>query len=101
MFFLIGSVSAADIDANDTEIESASDNDGTVSVENDLDILSVDEGTYSDLRDEIKKGGKNIKLTKSDYRYVSGDGKTIEIATSCVIDGKGAVIDMGDQKFRH
>ena len=94
LFVLTNSVSAADIDINDTQIASASDNDGILSVENDGDVLS-DGGdyNYSDLRDQISHGG-NITLAKGIYRYVEGDGGTIEISSSVVIDGNGAVIDM-------
>ena len=100
MFVLSGSVNATDIDANDTQTVSAIDNDEIVSVENDLSVLSANDGTYSDLRDEINAGGNNISLTKSNYIYTACDGGTIEIKNSCVIDGKGAVIDMAGSNIQ-
>ncbi|WP_405322267.1 right-handed parallel beta-helix repeat-containing protein [Methanobrevibacter thaueri] len=69
------------------------DNNGMLGSVNDLNVLSVSEGNYSDLRKEIGNGG-NINLTKNYYRYTAGDGRGIEITKSGVIDGKGAVIDM-------
>lgn len=59
--------------------------------ETDSQMLSEGEGTYNDLRDEIGSGG-DINLTKSYYLYDGGD--TINITTSGVINGNGAVIDM-------
>ena len=95
LFLLIGAVSAADIDTNDTQTVSASNNDEIIKVENDLDNLKdTAEGTYSDLKTEIESGSENIKLNKSKYVYGDGDGDTIEITNSIVIDGNGAVIDM-------
>ena len=92
MFLLIGSVSATDIDANDTQIISANDADEIVSVENDFDILNTNASTYSELVNEIGSGG-NIEL-KHDY-YTYDKGSTIEItANNSVINGKGATIDM-------
>ncbi len=71
------------------------ENDETLTSENTAEVLNVNEGNYSDLRNEIGDGGyKN--LTKSYYRYAEGDGDTILINSSGVIDGKGAVIDMAD-----
>ncbi|WP_407416089.1 right-handed parallel beta-helix repeat-containing protein, partial [Methanobrevibacter sp.] len=73
-----------------------SDNGESLSAKNELDILGDDERTYTDLKNEIGNGG-NINLTKSYYLYnpTSEAGTTtIEITTSGVIDGKGAVIDM-------
>ena len=67
------------------------DNDESISVETDSQILSESEGTYYDLRDEIGNGG-NKSLTKSYYSYTGGDA--IEITTSGVINGNGAIIDM-------
>ena len=57
------------------------------------EILTANQGTYTDLRNDIGSGG-NINLTKSYYRYTAGDGSTIEINNPGLIDGKGAVIDM-------
>ena len=70
------------------------------SAENDLKILGESEGTYSDLRRDIEQGGI---LTKDIYRYVSGDGSSIEITSPMIVDGGGAVIDMvgsGIQAFK-
>ena len=62
-----------------------------MNAETDLDTLSAGNGNYSDLRTDIENGGG---LTKSYYRYYEGDGDTIEIRESMVINGNGAVIDM-------
>ena len=68
LFLLIGAVSAADIDTNDTQTISASDNDEIIKVENDFDKLKdTAEGNYSDLRDEIESGSGDIKLNKTKY----------------------------------
>lgn len=69
-------------------------NDKIVGKQNNQNVLSEDEGNYSDLRKEIESGEDNIILNKKYYRYVTGDGDTIEISKSCTIDGNGAVIDM-------
>ena len=61
--------------------------------ESDSQILSEGEGTYYDLIEEIGSGGDK-NLAKSYYRYTGGD--TIEITTSGVINGNGAVIDMAE-----
>ena len=91
MFLVIGSVCAADIDANDTQMISAAD-DETVSVENDFEPLSANAGTYSELASEIGSGG-NVTLKHDYYAYDSGD--TIEITQNdSIIDGNGAIIDM-------
>ena len=97
LFVLIGSVSAAD--TNDTQIISASDNDEILSVENDINVLGEGEYNYTQLKDQIRSGG-DITLTVGNYTYVSGDGDTIEITTSGVIDGNGAVIDMANSGHR-
>ena len=65
--------------------------------ESDSQILSEGEGTYNDLREEIGSGGDK-NLAKSYYRYTGGD--TIEITTSGVINGNGAVIDMTGSNIR-
>lgn len=96
LFLLIGSVSAAD--TNDTQIISASDND-ILSVENDVDVLGEGEYSYTQLKDQFRFDG-DITLTAGNYTYVSGDGDTIEITTSRVIDGNGAVIDMANSGHR-
>ena len=66
-------------------------NDETVSAESESETLGEDEGTFNQLKDEIGNGG-NINLNKSYYKYTEGD--TIQITTSSVINGNGAVIDM-------
>ena len=110
-FVLIGSVSATDIDTNDTEalsatdidandIESLSENNGDeiVAVENDLDVLSADTSTYSELSNEIGSGGDK-NLTYAYYKYDEGS-TTININTAGVIDGRGAIIDMDGSNIR-
>ena len=99
LFLLIGSVSATDIDANNTQIASASGNDEILSMENDVNILSAGEYTYNDLKEQINSGG-DIILIKGNYTYAESDGGTIEITTSRVIDGNGAVIDMAQSGHR-
>lgn len=88
---LINTVSAADIDANDTQLISACD-DEIVSVEKDLGALSNVSSTYSELSSEIGSGG-NITLKHDYYAYDSGE--SIEITDdNSVINGNGAIIDM-------
>jgi predicted outer membrane repeat protein len=65
--------------------------------ESDSQILSEGEGTYYDLIEEIGSGGDK-NLAKSYYRYTGGDA--IEITTSGVINGNGAVIDMTESTIR-
>ena len=72
------------------------ENDNMLTQTEDAEILTSGEGTYSDLRNEIKSGN----LTKSHYRYNDGDGGTIEIKTPGVINGNGAVIDMNGSNIR-
>ncbi len=99
LFLLIGSVSATDINTNDTQTVSASGNDEVLSVENDVDILGDGEYNYTYLRQQINSGG-DITLIKGNYTYADGDGDTIEITNSGVIDGNGAVIDMAGSGHR-
>ena len=75
------------------------ENDETLSSETDLEILTADQLTFSELRDKIGSGG-NINLTKGTYTYNDGDGDTIQISTSGVINGNGAVIDMAQSGHR-
>ena len=102
-------VSAADNQAND--IISADDKDEIIldeaidedvsninnyddeilTTENDLEPISEDTSTYSELSNEIGSGG-NIELQHKYYTYDSGS--TIQITTPGVINGNGAVIDM-------
>ena len=98
MFLLIGSVSATDINTNNTQIASTNGNE-ILSMENDVNILSAGEYTYTYLREQINSGG-NITLIKGNYTYAESDGDTIEITTSRVIDGNGAVIDMAKSGHR-
>ena len=74
------------------------ENDETLSSEIDSEILTADQLTYSDLREQIGSGG-NINLTKGTYTY-NDDDDTIEISTSGVINGNGAVIDMAQSGHR-
>ncbi|WP_458406545.1 Ig-like domain repeat protein [Methanobrevibacter sp.] len=69
------------------------ENDETLSSGTDSEILTVDQFTYSDLKEQIGSGG-NINLNKGTYTYNNGDGDTIQISMSGVINGNGAVIDM-------
>ena len=87
--------------ANEETTQLQSNYDGTLSVENELDILNENVGTYSDLKNEIGNGG-NINLTKDyySYNYIDWDATTIKITASGVIDGKGAVIDMAESTIR-
>ena len=73
-------------------------NEETVSAETDSEILTDGQYTYSNLREQIGSGG-NINLTKGTYTY-NNDGDTIEISTSGVINGNGAVIDMTESTIR-
>ncbi|WP_296884941.1 right-handed parallel beta-helix repeat-containing protein [uncultured Methanobrevibacter sp.] len=98
LFLLIGSVSATDINTNNTQIASTNGNE-ILSMENDVNILSAGEYTYTYLREQINSGG-NITLIKGNYTYAESDGDTIEITTSRVIDGNGAVIDMAKSGHR-
>ncbi|WP_296862458.1 right-handed parallel beta-helix repeat-containing protein, partial [uncultured Methanobrevibacter sp.] len=66
---------------------------------NDVDILGDGEYNYTYLRQQINSGG-DIILAKGNYTYAESDGDTIEITTSCVIDGNGAVIDMAKSGHR-
>ena len=92
---VVGAASAADVDVNDTGKLSAGENDEIVSVENDVDVLGEGEYNYTQLKDQFRFDG-DITLFAGNYTYVSGDGDTIEITTSRVIDGNGAVIDMAN-----
>ena len=77
------------------------ENDETLSYQIDAEILTADQFTYSNLREQFNSGG-NVTLTAGNYKYCDGDGDTIKINTSRVIDGNGAVIDMqnsGKQAF--
>ena len=97
-FILIGSVNATDIDTNDTQTISANDKEEIIQMENNLDKLKDNtQGTYSDLKDEFEKATGDITLKKSKYTYKKffDAGGPIEITKSMVIDGNGAIIDMG------
>ena len=54
--------------------------------------------SFSDLRNDIGSGGDKT-LTYDYYKYESGD--PIEISTSGVIDGNGAIIDMEGATISH
>ena len=79
--------------------ESGESNSGEIDVVENIPVSSPDggDGTYLDLTNEIGSGG-NINLNKSYYTYTGGN--TIEITTSGVIDGNGAVIDMKNSEIQ-
>ena len=89
---LSSAVTASDIEETQVNVE----NDIDESVILLSDIIMANEGTYTDLADEIGNGG-NITLKKSVYTY--DNGSAIEINTSGVIDGKGALIDMANSSI--
>ena len=78
---------------------SASDNinETQLTANNGNEILSVTNGTYSELITEIGSGG-DITLSKDYYKYDSGD--TIIITQPGTINGNGAVIDMSGKNMR-
>ena len=124
--FAIGAVSASDVndtaiaseDTNQIELSSNNemvgdnlqtseensiltqiDNNESVSVETNSEILSEDIGNYSGLADEISQGG-NVELKHKYYKY--DDYGYIEITEgNRVIDGKGAIIDMAGSTYSH
>ena len=78
---------------SDVNSDKLSNHDQVLSASNKLDVLNADQGTYSELADEIASGG-NIEL-QHDYYIYSGSCPTIGISgDNRIIDGKGAVIDM-------
>ena len=115
LFVLISIAGVSASDANDTAISSEdtqynlqindnnqvieqTDNDENLSVENDLNVLSTDYSTYSELSREIGSEG-NITLQHDYYTY--DEGNTIEInVDDIVIDGNGAVIDMAGSNIQ-
>ena len=58
----------------------------------DSEILGEDTGTYSELYDEIQKGG-DVTLKHKYYKYNSASGIMI-VGDDRVIDGNGTVIDL-------
>ncbi|WP_296890428.1 right-handed parallel beta-helix repeat-containing protein, partial [uncultured Methanobrevibacter sp.] len=98
IFILISSVSAADINADATDLISLSGNDEIVGVQNEFDVLGIDTSTFSELSGEIGPGG-NITLLHDYYTYDSGSTISITIAGS-VIDGNGAIIDMAESDIQ-
>ena len=92
LFVCIGSASAVENQTDDI-----GENE-VIGVSENQEILTAGEYTYSDLRNQIGTGG-NVKLTKGNYTYVDGDGDTITISTSGVINGNGAVIDMAGSYY--
>ncbi|MEE0025941.1 right-handed parallel beta-helix repeat-containing protein, partial [Methanobrevibacter sp.] len=79
-------------DTSENSILAQTNNDETLSAQKDSEILRANEGTYSDLRNDINNGGN---LTKSYYHYQQGDGDTIVInRNGFTVNGNGAVIDM-------
>ena len=93
--FAVSTVSASE-NIDETQLLTA-DNGDEISSVNNNEILSVTEGTYSELITEIGSGG-NITLNKDFYRYDSGD--TINISQPGTIDGNGAIIDMMGSKIQ-
>ena len=92
LFVCIGSASAVENQTDDI-----GENE-VIGVSENQEILTAGEYTYSDLRNQIGTGG-NVKLTKGNYTYVDGDGDTITISTTGVINGNGAVIDMAGSYY--
>ncbi|WP_407374533.1 Ig-like domain-containing protein [Methanobrevibacter sp.] len=97
LFVLIGitAVSAADNNADSI----GANNNETVSLSvdnpNDVEILTADEGSFSDLQTKINGGSSNIELDK-DYKYSDSDTITTGIVidkNNFTIDGKGHTID--------
>ena len=88
-----GSVISEDNLQTDEENTILTQNDDeTVSAQTDSERLNEENGTYSDLRNDIANGGN---LTKSYYRYSAYDdgNNIIEITTpNMTINGNGAVI---------
>ena len=105
--FSITSVCAGEIDtaiaSEDSKSMNLSVGDENVelteimSVQNE-DTLSLNQGNYSDLAEEIQSGG-NVELKYDYYTYDSGFTITIT-GDNRVIDGKGAVIDMAGSNMR-
>ncbi|WP_462316081.1 right-handed parallel beta-helix repeat-containing protein [Methanobrevibacter sp.] len=90
---------AIDYDNVTTDGETLSaGNDGPADVQNDLDKLRANPGTYSQLSSEIGSGG-NVELQHDYYSYDSGSTIVVTQANS-VIDGRGAVIDMAGSGIR-
>ena len=70
-----------------------------LSVSNELDVLSADEVSYSELDSEISVGG-NIELLHDYYRCYGGESTISISGNNRVIDGRGAVIDMAGSTIR-
>lgn len=81
--------------ANEKEIINQKTMDGETGAE----LLGADEATYTELKSQIGNGG-DINITKKRYTYTTGDGNTIKINTSGVINGNGAIIDMNGSNMR-
>jgi hypothetical protein len=85
LLIFMGSVSASDVNNDQTQVLSVNDNE-IVSMDNTQEILGDgDSGNFSGLIIEIGSGGDK-ELSKKIYTYDSGD--TIQINTSGTIDGK-------------
>ena len=79
--------------SEENTIETQAKNNKSMSAALGSKLLATDTGTYSGLSSEIGSGG-NIELQHDYYTY--DWGRTIEITLdNTVIDGKGAIIDMG------
>lgn len=61
-------ISVNNLETNENNTLTQANNEETVSAQTDSEILTADEGTYYDLRNDIGDGG-DINLTKSYYRY--------------------------------
>ena len=81
LFVCIGSVSALENQTNDI-------------VEN--EVISVSESSEILTAGEQIGTGEDVNLTKGNNAYAEGDGDTIEISASGVIDGNDEVIGMAD-----
>ena len=79
------------IQTNDTEMLTANDEE-TTATQNNLDTLSLEEKTYTDLSNAVGTGG-DINLQPAYYKY-NGESNTITITNPGIINGNGAIIDM-------
>lgn len=88
---------SSDIEIDEDNLQA--NNDNTAGAETDSEIFGAGNGTYNDLRNDIGSGGDKT-LTKSYYRWTDSSSGSIEITTSGVINGNGAVIDMAGSPVR-
>ena len=95
LFVCIGSVSALENqtdDISENAVIEISENE-VIGIDENPEILTENEYTYNDLKEQISSG-IDVTLVKGTYTYGEGDGDTIVIGDSIVIDGNGSVIDM-------